>query len=87
MTVGPYPGRPWPIRRKPYGIAYERLRAECETLECLIEADDAALSVKDRKRLDKAVTAMKIGFKILKKVARKEPQAKQSVVQLNDIAA
>ncbi len=49
--------------------AYNALRAACERLECLIEASDD-LTEKDLKRLDKAVTVMKVGFKLLKKVEK-----------------
>lgn len=48
---------------------YTNLRFECAELETLIGANQ--FSEQDLKRLDKAVTVMKVGFKILKKVARK----------------
>jgi hypothetical protein len=48
---------------------YTNLRFECAELEHLIGAGQ--FSEQDMKRLDKAVVLMKVGFKILKKVARK----------------
>jgi hypothetical protein len=53
---------------------YTNLRFECAELEALIGAN--SWSEQDLKRLDKAVTVMKVGFKMLKKVARKPSRAK-----------
>ncbi len=47
---------------------YNELRGHCAALEELIEAGD--FTEKELKRLDKAVTVMKVGFKILKKVLK-----------------
>jgi len=53
--------------------SYRELRKACSRLEKLLQritdADDRALTDKDLKRLDKAVTVMKVGFKIVKKVS------------------
>lgn len=65
---------------------YVALRQECIGLEQLIESGAAdGLTADDLKRLDKAVTVMKVGFKMVKKVLRsrgvdglkvwREPQA------------
>lgn len=48
--------------------SYVELRSECAGLEELIERGD--LTEQDVMRLDKAVTVMKVGFKIVKKVLR-----------------
>lgn len=55
---------------------YTNLRFECAELEMLIERGEkrGLLTEKELKRLDKAVTVMKVGFKILKKVARHAPK-------------
>jgi hypothetical protein len=50
---------------------YQHFRDACATLEETIERHDAELSEKDKKRLDKAITVMKVGFKIMKFVLRK----------------
>lgn len=51
---------------------YNDLRFTCHELEELIASveGDPGWSEKDLKRLDKAVTVMKVGFKILKKVLK-----------------
>lgn len=53
--------------------SYSSIRFECSELEAYIEAAEkrGPLTEKDRMRLDKAVTVMKVGFKIVKKVARR----------------
>ena len=51
--------------------AYSNLRWECAELEAYIEQMGFLHTEHDLKRLDKAVTVMKVGFKILKQVARK----------------
>jgi hypothetical protein len=51
---------------------YRGLRVHCCDLEELIDRDPAAFTEKELKRLDKAVTVMKVGFKIMKKVVRTE---------------
>jgi hypothetical protein len=72
-------GTPWPI---PDGApdeiralhdAYADLRRACSKLEKRIGKVD--LSEKELKRLDKAITTMKVGFKIAKKVIRKRAVA------------
>lgn len=60
------------------GRVYGVLRAACIELEQLI--GQAALDDKQAKRLDKAVVAMKIGFKIMKKSMRKAQAVKLKVV-------
>lgn len=49
--------------------SYANLRFECADLEAII-ADAKGLTEKDLKRLDKAVTVMKVAFKIVAKVLR-----------------
>ena len=49
---------------------YKSLRLDCIELEELI-GNGRGLSDKDLKRLDKAVTVMKVSFKIVKKVLRR----------------
>jgi hypothetical protein len=63
--------------------SYASLRFECSELEALIEVTETRglLTEKDRMRLDKAVTVMKVGFKMLKKVARKPSRAKSDAVR------
>jgi hypothetical protein len=51
--------------------SYANLRFECADLEAIIGADHGGLSDKELKRLDKAVTVMKVAFKIVAKVLRK----------------
>jgi hypothetical protein len=58
---------------------YQGLRIHCCDLEELIESDSGAFSEKDLKRLDKAVTVMKVGFKIMKKVVRNADAHQKSV--------
>lgn len=50
---------------------YCNLRQDCVEMEELLAADPPALADKDRKRLDKAVTVMKVSFKLVAKVLRK----------------
>jgi hypothetical protein len=61
---------------------YNNLRFTCHELEELISVveDHPDWSEKDLKRLDKAVTVMKVGFKIMKKVLKS--RAKRSVHQM-----
>jgi hypothetical protein len=54
--------------------AYKELRQDCALLERLLQritdhAEPSPLTEKELKRLDKAVTVMKVGFKIVKKVS------------------
>ena len=73
---------PYPWRKKPEtpSEAYDALRAACSSLEELIEQGEAdgTLDVVALKRLDKAVTIMKAGFKIVKKVLAKNAVPKQA---------
>jgi hypothetical protein len=50
---------------------YYDLRSTCAALEIAIENNDNGFSEKDLKRLDKAITVMKVGFKIMKKALAK----------------
>jgi hypothetical protein len=50
---------------------YANLRLDCADLEELLGSLPSDLTAKDLKRLDKAVTVMKVGFKIVAKVLRK----------------
>jgi hypothetical protein len=50
---------------------YQHFRDACATLEETIECHDAELSEKDKKRLDKAITVMKVGFKIMKFILKR----------------
>lgn len=54
--------------------AYADLRKACHRLEKRI--GKAGLSEKELKRLDKAITTMKVGFKIAKKVINRQAVAK-----------
>lgn len=56
--------------RKVYQSLYQNLRADCAELEEMI-AKDSSFTTQDLKRLDKAVTVMKVGFKIMKKALKK----------------
>jgi hypothetical protein len=59
--------------RDPREIAqnlYRGLRVHCCDLEELIESASGTFTEKELKRLDKAITVMKVGFKIMKKVTR-----------------
>ena len=71
MTHGP---DGW-IHNNPHTIeqAYDALRFHCERLEELLEANTEGHNDKALKRSDKAVTVMKVGFKILKKAIKKRP--------------
>ncbi len=62
-----YPS-PWRGRQEPMIPVYNEMRSQCSALEELIEAGD--FTEKELKRLDKAVTVMKVGFKMLKKVIK-----------------
>ena len=70
MTGGPG-NEPWrtPWRGSMIPV-YNELRNQCATLEELIEAGD--FTEKELKRLDKSVTVMKAGFKMLKKVIKRQ---------------
>lgn len=74
-------GRPWfptPVHRPQeddpptptdqIARSYANLRFECADLEAIIGA--GGISDKDLKRLDKAVTVMKVTFKIIARVLR-----------------
>lgn len=50
--------------------AYIDLRRDCVAIEELISNPNSSLSEDDLKRLDKAVTVMKVSFKMVKKVLR-----------------
>lgn len=70
MTFGPYNHQiPMTVEE-----AYESLRFHCSRLEELLEANGQSLNEKALKRSDKAVTVMKVGFKILKKAIREVPK-------------
>lgn len=56
--------------------AYKALRFHCARLEELLDANSQSLDEKALKRSDKAVTVMKVGFKILKKAIRERPRLK-----------
>ena len=50
--------------------AYRKLRQDASHLEKVLQTiTDDTLTEKELKRLDKAVTVMKVGFKIVKKVS------------------
>lgn len=71
MTIGP---DGWPsINPETIEQAYDALRFHCERLEELLEANAEGHGDKALKRSDKAVTVMKVGFKILKKAIKKRP--------------
>lgn len=57
---------------------YNNLRFTCHELEELIGEGWDDLTEKDRKRLDKAVTVMKVGFKIMKKVLKSRARRRES---------
>ena len=63
----PYPGNPLPYPYSEIEEAYVRLRAACIDIEILMELHDDELTEKELKRLDKGVTVMKVGFKLVKK--------------------
>lgn len=48
---------------------YKMLVTGCVELELML-ADGSGLTPKDTKRLDKSVTVIKVGFKVIKKVLR-----------------
>ncbi len=70
MTGGsPAPwNTPWRGRQEPLLPVYNEMRDQCSALEELI--DTGNFTEKELKRLDKAVTVMKVGFKMLKKVIK-----------------
>lgn len=51
-------------------LIYGDLRLDCDQLEEMLGAPSSDLTEKDLKRLDKAVTIIKVGFKLIKKVLR-----------------
>lgn len=62
---------------------YADLRLNCIALEEWLEANDDRSSCfiePELKRLDKAVTVMKVAFKVVKKVIKKHEQFSPSVV-------
>lgn len=72
-TPGPEePRRPWSAARVDVlAQTYSDLRQNCIDLEEIIassQTGDSELSEEDLKRLDKAVTVMKVSFKLVKKV-------------------
>lgn len=74
MTTGPYD---WPTNPQSIEQAYDALRFHCELLEEILEANAQGLSDKTLKRSDKAVTVMKVGFKILKKAINKQHELRK----------
>jgi len=50
---------------------YANLRLDCADLEELLGSTNTDLTGKDLKRLDKAVTVMKVAFKLIAKVLRR----------------
>lgn len=72
MTIGP-DGSGWMRNPQTVEQAYDALRFHCERLEEILEANAEGHSDKALKRSDKAVTVMKVGFKILKKAIKKRP--------------
>lgn len=66
MTV---PTRPSDYPYRPYGMVYTDLRADVEVLEGLIDGSD--LDEKTLKRLDKAVTTIKVGLKVMKRALKR----------------
>ena len=72
-----YKGRP---SKDLLSFLVDSFKAQCSELEEYLE-DGIGLSDKDLKRLDKAVTVMKVGFKIMKKVA-----LKKELTQLKEVA-
>ena len=52
--------------------AYDALRFHCNRLEEILDASGHNMTHKALKRSDKAVTVMKVGFKILKKAIKAE---------------
>lgn len=72
MTSGPY----WPHHEiKTIEQAYENLRFACERLEEILEHEQETIPHKTFKRCDKAITVMKVGFKIIKKaISYKKPK-------------
>ena len=74
---GTRPGDPnWPPS---YARAYTTLRAACIDLEMAI-GEDEGLTAKQAKRLDKSITVMKAGFKMMKKAMKNRTAAKLRVV-------
>jgi hypothetical protein len=69
MTIGP---DGWMHNPQTIEQAYDALRFHCERLEELLEANAEGHGDKALKRSDKAVTVMKVGFKILKKAISQE---------------
>jgi hypothetical protein len=61
---------PWVNQRNPWHVAYSRLREAIAELEAL--AGDAT----EDKELDKGLTVMKVGAKLVKKSVRKRQAAK-----------
>lgn len=72
----PLPPKPTPEEeaRTTFRIRINRVKKECIRLEELIENATLveALSLKDLKRLDKAVTLIKVGLKIAKKATKED---------------
>jgi hypothetical protein len=70
-----------PIKDQMAWINYGNLRHEVHELECLIESveNDDRWTEKDLKRLDKAVTVMKAGFKIIKKALKSRERRRLKV--------
>ena len=68
----PYPGGPVPYPYSEFEEAYVRLRQACIDIEELMEEHEGGgvLTEKELKRLDKGVTVMKVGFKLIKKAIK-----------------
>ncbi len=81
--MGNYYRQPWtppakePEREKPTKEEdrlyrdYSNLRLDCIALEEFLGSDPHGMSEKDLKRLDKAVTVMKVAFKLIARVLRR----------------
>lgn len=72
----------WPTGPQPDSTdkAYAELRGHCNVLEHLLEQNREGLDERTLKRIDKAVTVMKVGFKIMKKALREKAKPKLRVV-------
>jgi hypothetical protein len=66
-----YPNRDKPTETEQRLLRdYQNLRLDCAALEELLGSDTIELSEKDRAEIDKAVTLMKVGFKMIKRRLR-----------------
>lgn len=77
----PYPHRP-PVPEdddpnvRAIAATYVNLRAECDAFENLL-GNGGGLTEKDAKRLDKAASVMKVGFKLMKKALKQHAKARK----------